>query len=503
MSNLLPNFNTPAVVNGVVANQSELGIAALEPRVDAEGEIELGGNATSGDVLYAKVTNPALGNFTENGSNSVQVSVTAGGGDTLATLAEKIAQLFSESEALQKLGFDAESDDETILFTHEGPMGNLTVVEVWGLGASPITATITGSAHVGDRIWLKIKSERLDAPVLVHYDVANADDNTAMAVGLKNAINNNELLESIGVSATNSSGILTLVYTSAAEVVLVEKFITGESIVVGGTITANDKLNVVINNTNLPGGKQTITYTVLNTDTVALAATALAAAITANANLLALGISAFSPSSGRISIVVPPAAGSTTFSSWIAGTEIAALGGTLTEDDVVTITVTNAALPGGHKDVEYTVVSGDSTLTLLATHIAEAIHNDEDLAELGIDATGSGSNVLITVPQAAGATSFSKTLSVDATVTVTLSGPGTETLTLAGTSALVALAHQETETFTPSEEILSGGSGPVIPLDDCNFVYNGQVVQLRENRRLQLGADALSALAAQGIPPIK
>lgn len=503
MSDLLPKFNTPAVVDGVCVPQSEEGIAGLEPRVNAEGNVVIGGSVTSGDVLYARVTSPALGQFTEDGSNHVQVSVTATGDDTTATLAASLFALLRDSLPLAELGLEFQLDGSEIDFTQAGPAGNLTIVSLWALGSNTLTATVSGNAHVGDRLWLRFTSDLLDAPELVHYDVVDGNDDCSMAGGLRTAINANENLASIGVTATHSGAVICLHIPSEAEVVLVEEFVTGKSVVVGGSITTGNKLNLVITNSNLPGGAKTVTYTCVGGDTTTTAATGLYNAVNADTDLADLGITALNPAAGRVSIIVPPAAGSTTYDKWIAGTETATIGGTHSTDDGISIRVTNANLSGGHKDVAYTVVSGDTTPTLIATHLALAIHNDADIRELGIDATGSGADVLITVPEAAGPTSFSYTLSDGATETVDLAGPGTETLTLAGPCASIHLCHQETETFTPANQALSGGSGAVIPSDDFNFVYNGQVVQLKANRRIALGTDALRALAAQGSPKIK
>jgi hypothetical protein len=91
------------------------------------------------------------------------------------------------------------------------------------------------------------------------------------------------------------------------------------------------------------------------------------------------------------------------------------LGGTLTPIDTLTVTI------NGH-GVTYAVVSGDTTLAILATHIAAAINADStDLAIVKAKAIGNDIQIEALLPGAVGQYSLAVTKSGGATETITAS----------------------------------------------------------------------------------
>lgn len=93
----------------------------------------------------------------------------------------------------------------------------------------------------------------------------------------------------------------------------------------------------------------------------------------------------------------------------------ATIGGTVTTGDVTSITIDNAALPGGEKTISYTSVAGNTTTTI-ATALKNAINADTNLQAIGLTADSSGAVI---------------TLQTYTNYTASVSGSATETVTLA------------------------------------------------------------------------
>lgn len=89
----------------------------------------------------------------------------------------------------------------------------------------------------------------------------------------------------------------------AASLALVDNQGNTTGLVVGGTKTTADVINLVFTNSNISGSPVTVTYTVLSGDTLTTIAVALKNAINANAALAAAGITASNPSSAHINVV--------------------------------------------------------------------------------------------------------------------------------------------------------------------------------------------------------
>ncbi|MBK9622928.1 MAG: LysM peptidoglycan-binding domain-containing protein [Candidatus Obscuribacter sp.] len=94
-------------------------------------------------------------------------------------------------------------------------------------------------------------------------------------------------------------------------------------------------------------------------------------------------------------------------------------GGTKTTGDVLTLTFKDAALSGGQKSINYTVLSGDN-LTSIATAIKTAINADTDMQALAVTATSIGTALTIK-STSANATTYAQSVSTGATETIALS----------------------------------------------------------------------------------
>jgi RHS repeat-associated protein len=176
------------------------------------------------------------------------------------------------------------------------------------------------------------------------------------------------------------------------------------------------------------------------TDTPTTIALALAAAVNADTNLQAIGVSA--SSSGAVVTIKSNSTNLTTYigstnsgatetitlTTTINGIQTAAIGGSKTTGDTVTLTVYDAALTGGTESVTYTVLSGD-TLTSIASGLAAAVNADSNLSVLGVTAT-SVSTVVNVSSTSLNATTYSKSTSGGATETIAL-GISTSVMTSA------------------------------------------------------------------------
>ncbi|MCW5824878.1 MAG: LysM peptidoglycan-binding domain-containing protein [Cyanobacteria bacterium TGS_CYA1] len=82
------------------------------------------------------------------------------------------------------------------------------------------------------------------------------------------------------------------------------------------------------------------------------------------------------------------------------------MAGTNTTGDKINVTVFNSNLSGSKRNVQYTVQSGDTTSTLLATSVKNAINADGTLSAAGITATSSAAVISINAPVPLGVVTF-------------------------------------------------------------------------------------------------
>lgn len=274
------------------------------------------------------------------------------------------------------------------------------------------TLLLTGTPTPGDIFNLTVTNPNLPGgQQTVLYKVKAGDVLGSIAYGLSLAISANQYLY-----ASNFGGIVSgndliiqspFFYNTATtyscsivgkttETLTLSSNQNGNaSVTVGGTATIGDVVSVIVANSGLPGGSQTISRTVQSGDTTSSIASALAASLNSNSNLSNIGMTASSASS-----VVSIATAGTTYSSSTSGgaTEtltvgfnsegntVAVVGGIKTTGDVLTLTINDSSLPAGSVAVAYTVLSGDN-LESIAAGLSTAINANSNLQGLGVTAS--------------------------------------------------------------------------------------------------------------------
>ena len=198
-----------------------------------------------------------------------------------------------------------------------------------------------------------------------------------------------------------------------------------------GSATAGNVLTITTTDSGLSGGSAAASYTVQSGDTLAVIATKLAEAIAVSTSLQSIGVTA--AADGSILSIKSSSPNVTTYAATTSGgatasiamgytdnfVENAVIGGTKSTGDVLTLTFKDAALSGGQKSINYTVLSGDN-LTSIATAIKTAINADTDLQALAVTATSIGTALTIK-STSANATTYAQSVSTGSTETIALS----------------------------------------------------------------------------------
>ena len=145
----------------------------------------------------------------------------------------------------------------------------------------------------------------------------------------------------------------------------------------------------------------------------------------------------------------------------------ATIGGTVTEDDELTITL------AGHAS-NYTAGASD-TVDTEAAGLADAINSNSNVNQLVV-ATSSGA--VVTIKAINGGP-----VGNSITFTVSKSGGATETITA-----------------SPTTGLLAGGTGAVIPTTDFPYTWNGSLLQFWKGKPIDLSDNNLvAALAALNV----
>jgi hypothetical protein len=155
----------------------------------------------------------------------------------------------------------------------------------------------------------------------------------------------------------------------------------------------------------------------------------------------------------------------------VPGTLTLTLAGTITNGDAVTITFTGKSLPGGAISVTATAAAGD-TIETLAEKVAKAINDSAALQNFGVFADDALGVVTVSWPGPLGAS---------CTVTKSVSGSATETVALSSSS-------------------FAGGSGPILPYQNFNYAWLGQVLDFRIGIPSIVAPNLVAAMAADNQP---
>jgi RHS repeat-associated protein len=171
---------------------------------------------------------------------------------------------------------------------------------------------------------------------------------------------------------------------------------------------------------------------------------------------------------------IPPGVSATSMLDLANRTAVVTVGGTITAGNVATITVNDAALPGGTQAVSYTVLAGD-TLTTVSTGLAAAVNGNTNLAAIGVKGLGVGATVLVS------STSANQT-------TYTVSATGTLTLAVAFEKLYKGSSANWTTGTSIRTNLIANGytAGDLGRLD--TDIPNGYTCVLAERKNQKLGA---------------
>lgn len=411
--------------------------------------LRIGGTKTTGDTLTVTVVDPAL----SGGQQAVTYTVLAG--DTLTTIASGLAAAISANANLITLGVNADSNATTIkiksvsanntTYTQSTSVG-ATETMAFGIYANGVeNAAIGGTKTTSDTVTIVTHDAALSGgQESVTYTVLAGDTLTSITTGLKAAINADVNLQNLGVTATSAGTVVSITststnytsYTRSTSVGATETITLSANnniptiAAIGGTKTTGDVLTLSVFDPALSGGTESVTYAVLAGDTLTSIATGLKAAINADSNLQAIGVTATSASTNitiqsnslnLTSYRKSTNAGATetiSLFNQINGTQTAVIGGTKTTGNTLTITVYDAGLTGGTESVTYTVLSTD-TLTSIASGLASAINADVNLQAINVSAT-SVSTVVNIKSASVNATTYTQSTNAGATETISL-----------------------------------------------------------------------------------
>ncbi len=429
----------------VVLQQSGNPSGALEPAPAPSALVTVGGSATTGDIVSLAITCSGLFRQFPTG-----VSYEVQGGDDTDDIASELTDLINANALLATANFVA-----TVV-------GSVITI-IWSPGAG-----VVGIAGSVDGVPSETFTVALAGPDFsLSYTVQGGDSTDDIAYGLASSMAADVILALAGVIVLDeSSSVITVGWSGALIPLTITGDVTGDetetvtvvadqgtsqTITISGSATNGDTLNAKFLEASLPGGSVTVSVDIVTSETTTEMATALAAAINADSDLSAAGISA-SPSGAVITIATALGAAEPTITVWGHGAaKLDTLGGTLTTGDVLNLTVTNAVI--GSYLLQYVVQSGDTTLALLATSLAHAISIDSYLLAAGFSATAVGAVVHINWPVGLGVVSFG------------VSQNGTATATIGGTAT-----NGEIPTITIHDAGLGGGSNTysyteVVPSD--------------------------------------
>jgi RHS repeat-associated protein len=274
----------------------------------------VGGTKATGDVLTLTVHDAAL----TGGQQAVSYTVLSS--DTLTTIATGLKSAVNGNANLTTLGVTATSAGTVVSVNSNSTNATSYTESVTGtetitlaIDQNPTTICIVGgTATTSDVVKLNVYDAGLSGGTTsASYTVGAGNTLTQIATGLTSAINSNTGLQGIGVSATSSGVNITIVSNSTNSTTYRQSFgatTATESLslttptygwqvaAIGGTKTTGDVLKVIVFDSALSTGSETVPYTVLSGDTVTSIATNVAAAINADSNLSNIGVTASSSS---------------------------------------------------------------------------------------------------------------------------------------------------------------------------------------------------------------
>ncbi len=153
------------------------------------------------------------------------------------------------------------------------------------LTAANDTVIIGGKVATGDQLSMAV-GYGSGSSETVSYTTIAGDTTSTVTTALAHAINTDATLQGQGITATGVGSTLQVSNTghtaTLAGTVGTGKETLDTTVTIGGTATAGDIVDIVVQNSVLPGGSVTVTYTTRAGDTPGDVAAALAAAINGN-----------------------------------------------------------------------------------------------------------------------------------------------------------------------------------------------------------------------------
>jgi RHS repeat-associated protein len=461
------DFNLQSISTNVTTFSGSLSSGATEtitfglPNNNSIPNATIVGTPTPGDVLTITVHDPALSGGQESVSYTVQ------SGDGLTDIGLQLALAINADTSLAAINVSTYwymGIENTLLIASNS--GNVTTYTqsistgatesiVFSLNQNSIMyAPVSGTPTAGDTLTVTVYDPAYSGgSESATYAVQSGDGLNDIATGLANALNavtdiyntlnvytdggSTLILQSISI---NSTSYRATTNSGATETILLGTQVNHTNSALASTQYQYNNVNALVSIGN--GGMTQFQGT---TDKPV---------ISGNVVTNAISIQQTPPNSTTYGTPQNSTATETvTWGQAINGNGSADIGGTVTTGDVVSILVYNSSLPHGREQVDYTVVSGDTTSSI-ASGLASTVNGDTNLIALGMSASSSSATLTILQPS----TTYSASASSGATEGIGLGNNNNGNL-VAEIDGVPTSG--DTLTLTTNDPRLSGGTESV------------------------------------------
>lgn len=444
---VLPSIGVTSTASGAVThlqslstnNTSYSGFVSRSPTETATvgaspPTVTIGGSPTPTDTVYLTVTNSGLS------GGSQTVSYTVASGNQPSDVAAGLANAVQNNTILQNFGVSATSINQTV-YLSSVPAGTTYSTQVQAvpsetlsLGVNGTSATVGGSITVNDMPQITVSDPGLPGPShnqSANYTVAQGDSLATIAAGLAAAINANTSLQTLGVTASSAGTVITI-QSLSPNTTTYSKTNGSTATITLSTVNVTQTWNYQYNpfgyvtqSIDPIGRTFSFLYSANNIDLLEARETKAGDNFLMgkweynNQHLPTLYID---PSGEQTQLVYNASGELTSITDALSDNTTASygtivpitVGGTVAGGDPLSITVTNAALPGGFETVSYTTVSTDTTASIASTFNTK-INQDANLASIGTTSVVSGSVLSIGAPAS---TSYARTVSGSITMSI-------------------------------------------------------------------------------------
>ncbi len=329
--------NCTAFVNGSVVTISSIANNPTVGIVSGTNAILTLASATRQTFDFTLTGTVVPGDNANFEINATPVFYTTVSGDTLSSVAANLAAVINANSTIQALQVTATSSGNTVHITSYDPNNAVYAVNVSGSGMMIATAgLIRGNQSkttnfTYNTLGLVTQSvDPMNRTFSYVYDTNNIDllqitetqrgDNFQIGAWTYNSQHRPlTYIDGSGQETQygyNSSGQLTSI-TDANSNVTSLSYSGGSEATIGGTKTTGNVLTVSVHNSALTGGVEAVNYTVLAGDNLSSIAAGMAAAISADTSLHAIGVSA--SASGTDVKIFSTSVNATTYTSSVSG----------------------------------------------------------------------------------------------------------------------------------------------------------------------------------------